>query len=119
MLGKRLRELRISKNLSQQRLGDLVNVTKVSICCYELSRRTPNLETLKDLANVFNVSIDYLVGNDVQVDVIKEDNEEYKITLAHEDIKIIKELKSNHDLYKKIIEDPKRSIKLMKKWLSK
>ncbi|MGI6329652.1 MAG: helix-turn-helix domain-containing protein [Bacilli bacterium] len=117
MLGKRLKELRVSKSLSQQRLGELVNVTKVSICCYELGKRTPNLETIKDLANVFNVSIDYLVGNDIQVDVIKEDSEEYKIILAHEDVKIIKELKSNHNLYKKITEDPKRFITLMKKWL--
>ena len=44
MIGKRLKELRIQKGLSQQDLGDAIGVTKVSICGYENGTRLPNLE---------------------------------------------------------------------------
>ena len=50
LLGKRIKEQRKKMNLTQEELGHLINVTKVSICCYENGTRTPTLETLK--ANV-------------------------------------------------------------------
>ena len=54
--GERLKELRTNMGLTQKQLGDLVNVTKVSICGYEKSNRTPNIETLIDLANILNTT---------------------------------------------------------------
>lgn len=62
LLGERIKELRVEANLTQKELGDKVHVTKVSICLYEQGVRIPGLEILTDLANVFNVSLDYLVG---------------------------------------------------------
>lgn len=62
LLGERLKELRLESNLTQEELGKKVYVTKVSICCYEQGTRIPGLEILIDLANVFEVSLDYLVG---------------------------------------------------------
>ncbi len=43
LLGKRIKSLRKEKGLTQQELGDLINVTKVSICCYENETRVPTL----------------------------------------------------------------------------
>ena len=63
LLGKRIKELRKEKGLTQQELGDLINVTKVSICCYENETRVPNLETLIALAKVFKMEINYFLGN--------------------------------------------------------
>ena len=34
-IGSRVRELRKAKGLTQQDLADMINVTKVSVCCYE------------------------------------------------------------------------------------
>ena len=42
MIGKRVRELRMEKGLSQQELGIAIGVTKVSICGYENGTRLPN-----------------------------------------------------------------------------
>ena len=56
MIGKRLKELRIQKGLSQQDLGDAIGVTKVSICGYENGTRLPNLEKLVSLAEKLEVS---------------------------------------------------------------
>ena len=34
-LGERLKTLRKEKGMTQTELGSMINVTKVSICCYE------------------------------------------------------------------------------------
>ena len=43
LLSKRLKELRMESGLTQRELGERVNVTKVSICCYENGTRVPTL----------------------------------------------------------------------------
>ena len=58
LLAKRIKELRKKKNLTQEDLGKLINVTKVSICCYENGTRVPTLETIVALADIFEVSLD-------------------------------------------------------------
>ena len=45
-VGDRLKNLREQKGMTQTELADLINVTKVSVCCYESGKRTPSLETL-------------------------------------------------------------------------
>ena len=40
-IGSRLKNLRIKNNMTQEELGNKLNVTKVSVCCYERNIRTP------------------------------------------------------------------------------
>ncbi|MDQ0340233.1 transcriptional regulator with XRE-family HTH domain [Caldalkalibacillus uzonensis] len=61
---QRLRTLRKAKGLTQEELGRKVNVTKVSISGYESGNRSPDMDTLKMLADALDVSIDYLLGRD-------------------------------------------------------
>lgn len=118
LIGKRLKELRKAKGLNQEELGKLVNVTKVSICCYEKGTRTPNLETFQDLLNVLEVSADYLMGNDIKVSVVKDNEELYTVSVPKEAADLYNELKSKPDLYRKVMEDdPKRLIDLVGKLL--
>jgi len=58
----RLRELRTSRNISQEELGAVLGVSKPAISDIERERRTTTVERLVELANYFDVSIDYLVG---------------------------------------------------------
>lgn len=113
ILGSRIKSLRKEKGLTQQELADLVNVTKVSICCYEKGNRTPNLETLMDLASVLNTTPNYLLGVDIKV--VAEDEEQYSITLPKEDIQIINEIRKNDSLINYLREDPKRRIEYIAK----
>ena len=107
--GKRLKELRTSMGLTQKQLGDLANVTKVSICGYEKGNRTPNIETLMDIANILNTTPNYLLGSEVSARVM-EDEEEYTVSISSDDVKILKELKKYPELYNMIKDDPKRFI---------
>lgn len=113
LFGKRLKELRKKSNMTQQELGDIINVTKVSVCCYEKGTRIPSLETLIDLSNIFKVDLDYLIGNDTYV--IGESEEKYEIKMANEEIELVKELRKHINLYSKLIDDPKRMLELIDK----
>lgn len=64
--GERLKNLRTEKHMTQSELGKHLNVTKVSISGYEKGTREPDQESTKKLANLFDVSIDYLLGNSDQ-----------------------------------------------------
>lgn len=59
----RLKQLRTDKGLSQQALANtLGSVSKSSINMYERGEREPGLELLEDIADFFNVDMDYLLG---------------------------------------------------------
>lgn len=113
LLGNRIKEQRKRLNLTQEGLGKLINVTKVSICCYEKGTRTPTLETLKVLAEVFDTDINYLLGND-SYEVAENDNN-YSIHMSKEEMIFIREIRKNEKLYKLMIDDPKRFLELVNK----
>ena len=113
LFGKRLKELRLREGLTQQALGDMVNVTKVSICCYEKGTRTPTLDTLIALSNIFHVDYTYFLGGDSYV--VAEDSERYGISMAKEEIDFIEELRNHANLYHTLMDDPKRTISLIEK----
>jgi transcriptional regulator with XRE-family HTH domain len=62
IFGKRLKELRNEKDLTQEKLGQIFNVRKGTISNWENGNRFPNEETLIKLADFFDVSVDYLLG---------------------------------------------------------
>lgn len=62
MFAKRLRKLRKEKGINQTELGNILGLSTSAIGMYEQGRRTPDQETLKKIADFFDVSIDYLLG---------------------------------------------------------
>lgn len=59
-----LRNLRKGRNLSQAKLAEELGVSSSLIASYETGARKPSYESLEDLADYFNVSLDYLTGKD-------------------------------------------------------
>ncbi|MBE6889739.1 MAG: helix-turn-helix transcriptional regulator [Ruminococcaceae bacterium] len=57
-----LKELREKKNYTQEELGAMLNLTKNAISHYENNANQPSLDTIIKLADIFDVSIDYLLG---------------------------------------------------------
>lgn len=66
MLGEKILDLRKKRGLSQEQLGEKINVTRQTISNWELGETSPNPEQLKLLSKVLNVSIDELLDNDMQ-----------------------------------------------------
>jgi len=113
LVGKRIKDMRLEKGMSQQELGDLIGVTKVSICGYENGTRTPSLETFGILADIFETTTDYLLGREVSV--VNEEGNEYIGSISRDDIEIIQELRHYPNLYSKLIKDVKRYVSLINK----
>lgn len=61
-IGQRLRELRIKKKMTAIELSQQMSVDKSTISKWESDNRSPDAESLKKLAEVLNVSTDYLLG---------------------------------------------------------
>lgn len=61
-LGNRIKRLRLQAELTQSELAQMLNVSSALISAYELGVRKPSLELLADLANIFGVTTDYLLG---------------------------------------------------------
>lgn len=58
----RLKKLREQKKLNQTELANLLEVSNGSISKWERGDRQPDYETLERIADIFNVTIDYLLG---------------------------------------------------------
>jgi len=63
MLKNRIKELRIKANLSQAKLGSLLNLTQQAIAKWEKGVSEPDSENINELAKIFNVDVNYLLGN--------------------------------------------------------
>jgi len=61
-LAVRLKQLRLDKQLRQEQVARLVGVSKGAISAYETDIRQPSYEVLIRLANLYRVSVDYLLG---------------------------------------------------------
>ena len=65
MLGENILKLRKKNGLSQEQLGEKINVTRQTISNWELGETAPNPEQLKLLSQSLNISIDELLDNDI------------------------------------------------------
>ena len=61
-LGLLLKELRKKAGLSQKELGEKINRDKGVISRFESNLQTPTFDTMRIMAGIFNVSMDYLAG---------------------------------------------------------
>ena len=64
MFGRKLKSLRERKELAQGMVAQNLNLTQATYSRYESGVHQPDYETLKRIANFFNVSIDYLLDNE-------------------------------------------------------
>ena len=87
-LGNKILQLRKKNGLSQEQLGEVVDVTRQTISNWELGETSPNPEQLKLLSKALNVSIDELLNNDVKSVIIDKVSNTEK--LAGIIIKILK-----------------------------
>ena len=60
--GKIIKKLRTDKNWTQKELADMLNKAESTIGMWEQGRRELDYDSLKDIANLFDVSTDFLLG---------------------------------------------------------
>lgn len=62
ILNNRIRELRLEKRITQLQLSIALNVTQETISAYEHNRHMPSLAALIKMSEIFNASMDYIMG---------------------------------------------------------
>lgn len=65
-LGDQIHELRKKHNLTQEQLAEKVGVARQTISKWELGETAPDIKQAQTLSQIFNVSLDELLGNDTK-----------------------------------------------------
>ncbi|MDN5277313.1 MAG: hypothetical protein PWR01_1278 [Clostridiales bacterium] len=98
---KRLQELLDEKDMTQRELAERIGVTEVTISRYINGERKPRIDIIGKIAEVFGVSIDYLLGysnirnpyNNVKSNDQQSENDEDDELMSEEDLYIIEQFK--------------------------
>ncbi|EHL17423.1 hypothetical protein HMPREF9630_00590 [Peptoanaerobacter stomatis] len=64
--GNRLKTLRENHNLSQKEFANILNIANSTLSQYESDKRVPSDEVKLQIAKYFNVTTDYLLGNETK-----------------------------------------------------
>ena len=64
VFGERLRTLRLANGMTQQTLAEMLCSERTTILGWELKDKEPDYQFVVDIADIFDVSIDYLFGRD-------------------------------------------------------
>ena len=71
--GKRFSELRKKHHFTQEDIAKKLNITPQAISKWENDLSAPDIMLLKEIANIFNISIDGLLGNETTTTLIQNE----------------------------------------------
>lgn len=117
MLGEKIKLYRESKNMTQGEIADILGVKAATISKYEAGTLEPNIESLKRLAELFEVSIDELLKEDKfdvsQINILEVLREQKSMRLKgnlYHNTQITFTYNTNHIEGSKLTEDQTRYI---------
>ena len=71
MMGEKLRLARKKAKMSQEEVAEKLNISRSNISKYEHDKLEPNIYTLKQFCEIYNITADYLLG----IEIKKNDSE--------------------------------------------
>lgn len=86
---EKLYELRKKEGFSQEELAEKVNVSRQTVSKWEMGQSTPEMEKLIILSDIFNISIDELVGKEINNDIENKNDINIKPKKNHTFIKVL------------------------------
>lgn len=107
VIGSRIKSLRKKKKMSQEQLGLKLNLSKTTISHYENESRIPSIETLIDIANYFEVDLNYILGLDNLIVSNKR-----TLQASDEEIEFILEVRRLNS-YNRVVSNPRKYAKIV------
>lgn len=106
----RIKILREELNMTQQELADKLDGAKSTVAMYEKGDRKPSMEVLLKLSEIFDCSIDYILGKSDIRNPEKTDLDKLQIGLSAKDYTNISEeqLKQIEEFAKYVLKDNKK-----------
>jgi transcriptional regulator with XRE-family HTH domain len=77
MIGVRIKSLREEHGMTQTELGNLLGVVKQTVSSWENEISSPGNDTLLKMADIFEVSADFLLGKSDDVNSVEQSEPEY------------------------------------------
>lgn len=91
MVAEKVRMLREQRGLSQAELAKQLGITRSSVNAWEMGISVPSTQYVVELANLFSVSTDYLLGVDASATVSVAGLTDADINLIHSIIEHIRQ----------------------------
>ena len=91
MVADRIKTLRENRGLTQSELSRLLGITRSSVNAWEMGISVPSTQYVVELAEIFKVSTDYLLGVDCSASISVAGLDEKDIQLVHNLINHLKE----------------------------
>ena len=99
-----LKKLRSDKNMSQAELADELSCGLSTVASWETGNRFPRRPYMEQLADIFNVDIDYLYGRTELRQRIHFDNDGHMMVhLSDEEYQVIKSYRSSDSVTKEMV----------------
>lgn len=86
----RIKELRLEKKMTQAELAKILGVNQTAVGKYERGDLQPNNNILCMLADIFDVSVDYLLGLEDDLGVKKYSSEHNRAALSEDESELLK-----------------------------
>ena len=77
MISQRLRKIRVEHKMTQQNIADVLGIDRTTYTFYETGVTKPSLVTLAKLADIYNVTVGYLLGVEENRPELKKPPEDY------------------------------------------
>lgn len=97
---KNLKQIREAHGLSQQKFADLFNLSQQSVYKYENNISEPSLQTLIEISDYFNTSVDYLIGH---TDNPRPPETRFEETLTGEEKVLVQQYRQLSTCYKSLV----------------
>lgn len=91
--GNKLKTLRLKNNLTQAQLSEQLGLTKSVISAYEKGIRMPSYDVLINIASIFKVTTDYLLGLEKKYEIDLSGLTDLEISAI---LQLIKAMKNSH-----------------------
>ena len=72
--GEKIQKLRNEKKWTQEQLAEKLYVSRTAVSKWESGKGYPNIDSLKDIAKLFNKTIDELLSSEEIIDIAKKEN---------------------------------------------
>ena len=78
-IGNKIKSLRLEKQMTQEQLANELHVTRNAVSKWETDKGLPNIDSLIMLAKTFNVSLDYLIGQEEILEMTIENRKKLEL----------------------------------------
>ena len=90
MIADKIKLLREASHLTQTELAKKLNITRSSVNAWEMGISVPSTQSLVQLAQIFDISTDYLLGLDVAFAIRTDGLSDNDIQLVHSIVQRLK-----------------------------